>query len=665
VSGGREVRARLGVVACGFVVAFVLLAARAIDLTMLRGPDFVQQAARQHRQKVTLTGQRGQILDRNGELLASSLSVPSLYVRPAQLPKDPGVAAALARAVELSEAEVRARLAHPQPFVWLRRHAKPRHRERLQALELAGTGAIPEPRRFYPHGSLAAHVLGFVNVDSLGQEGLEREFDERIRGERLEIVEERDARGRAFTVEGARRLPMAGSTVELTLDAGIQAVAERELAAGVAAARAKGGVAIVLDPATGGVLAMASVPTFDPNTEIPLRSAPWRKRTRNQAVGSVYEPGSTMKAIFAAAALEERVTAPDRQYFCENGRFKFAKRVIRDAHPHGLLTFAEVIQYSSNICTSKVAAQLGAQRWYGYLRAFGFGQRTGIDVPAEGGGILRPVERWAAIDLATHSFGQGVAVTPLQMVTAIGAIANGGTLMQPHLVRRVVGSSGKVLYARKPVAVRRVVSERVAHTTAELLRRAVEEKGGTGSRAKLDDFHTAGKTGTSQKPRENARGYSEKRIGSFVGFAPAEDPRVVALVLIDEPSTTSYGGVVAAPVFRAIATEALRILDVVPSGEPPHGPEVAPDDEPLPVQRARRPAPAPAPLALLARADGTPSYLGLSLREALTQAHAAGWDVDVDGWGYVTAQRPLPGAAPGAERHLALTLSPDGAAAAR
>jgi cell division protein FtsI (penicillin-binding protein 3) len=467
----------------GFVVAFALLAARAVDLTVVRGPDFIRQAARQHRQKVTLTGQRGQILDRHGELLASSLSVPSLYVRPAQVPKDAATIHALAKAVELSEATVRARLARPQPFVWLKRHANPRQRERLEALDLPGTGSIPEPRRFYPHGSLAGHILGFVNIDSRGQEGLERAFDKRIGGERLDLVEERDARGRAFTVEGARRLPMAGSTVELTLDAGIQAVAERELADGVKAAGAVGGVAIVMDPDTGGILAMASVPEFDPNTAVTARSPGWRKRTRNLAVSTVYEPGSTMKAVFAAAALEEHVTAPDRQYFCENGSFRFANHTIRDSHPHGLLTFAEVIQYSSNICTSKVAVQMGAPRWYKYLRAFGFGQRTGIDVPAEANGILRPVESWAQIDLATHSFGQGVAVTPLQMVAAMGTIANGGTLMQPYLVRRVVAANGKELYARKPVAVRRVVSSAAAKTTAELLRRVVEEKGGTGSLA--------------------------------------------------------------------------------------------------------------------------------------------------------------------------------------
>jgi cell division protein FtsI (penicillin-binding protein 3) len=253
------------------------------------------------------------------------------------------------------------------------------------------------------------------------------------------------------------------------------------------------------------------------------------------------------------------------------------------------------------------------------------------------------------------------------MIAAMGAIANGGTLMQPYLVKRVVGSNGKELYARKPVAVRRVVSASAAHTTAELLRRVVEEKGGTGSRAKVDDFHTAGKTGTSQKAREGARGYSNKRVGSFVGFVPVESPRLVALVLIDEPTTASYGGIVAAPVFRNIATEALRIMEVVPTDGAPAEP--APKSSrpaPLPVQAAKRAAPARSPLDELAAADpdATPNYLGLSLREALTQAHAAGWDVAVDGWGYVTAQRPQPGAAAGTPRRLALTLSPDGAVAA-
>jgi cell division protein FtsI (penicillin-binding protein 3) len=659
VTAGREVRARLGVVTCVFGTVFLLLAARAVYLTIWCGPEFAREAVRQHRQRVVLTGQRGQIVDRNGELLASSLSVPSLYVRPGQLPKEGAIVRELARAVELSESRVRSRLAHPQPFVWLRRHATPRHRDALAALDIPGTGHVAEPRRFYPHGALASHVLGFVNVDSRGQEGLERAFDDRIRGERLEMVYERDARGRTFVTDRARRLPMVGSSVELTLDAGIQAVAERELARGVQEAKAVGGIAIVADPATGEILAMASVPSFDPNTEIVDRSAAWRARTRNLAVSTVYEPGSTMKAVFAAAALEEKVTSPDRQYFCENGAFRFASHTIRDAHPHGLLSFAEVVQYSSNICTSKVAAQLGAERWYAYLRAFGFGQRTGIELPAEGPGILRPVTSWAAIDLATHSFGQGIAVTPLQMVTAIGAIANGGMLMQPHVVRRVVAADGTVLVDRKPVVVRRVISARVAQTTAELLRRAVEEKGGTGARAKLDEFHVAGKTGTSQKARVGARGYSEKRIGSFVGFVPVEAPRLVALVVIDEPSTTSYGGVVAAPVFRAIASEALRILDVVPNGPPPVAP--TPADEPLPVRMATRRAPVPAAAEPRSAPDGAPSYLGLSLREALTQAHAAGWHVDVDGWGYVTGQRPLPGADPGSERRLVLTLSPDGA----
>jgi cell division protein FtsI (penicillin-binding protein 3) len=277
-------------------------------------------------------------------------------------------------------------------------------------------------------------------------------------------------------------------------------VAERELGAGVKAAGAKGGVAIVADPATGEILALANVPTFDPNSDVAHRSAAWRKTTRNLAVSSVYEPGSTMKALFAAAALEERVTSPERQYFCENGRFRFANRIIRDSHPHGLLTFAEVIQYSSNICTSKVAAQLGAERWYRYLRAFGFGQRTGIDVPAEGAGILRPVESWALIDLATHSFGQGIAVTPLQMVWR-SAPSPMGALMRPR--RGAWWADGRVL-ARNPASAACVESG--AHDGGAVAARGRGE--GRDRLAPRSTTSTAGKTGRRVGARRT--GHSQK-----------------------------------------------------------------------------------------------------------------------------------------------------------
>jgi cell division protein FtsI (penicillin-binding protein 3) len=444
---------------------------------------------------------------------------------------------------------------------------------------------------------------------------------------------------------------MSGNGVELTIDSRIQAVVERELLQGVRTAKAVAGVAIVGDPHTGEILALANVPTFDPNTDLGTRDGAWQKRTLNRAIFTPYEPGSTLKAVFAAAALEEGAVTPAEHFFCENGRFKFGKWWIRDSHPHGWLSFTEVIRYSSNICTAKVAARVGAARYYRYLRDFGFGQRTGVEVPGESRGILRPVESWATVDLATHSFGQGIAVTPLQMVAAFGAIANGGTLMQSYVVRRIVGADGRTVRENRPVAVRRVLGERAAALTTELLRGVVEEEGGTGRQARLDGVHVAGKTGTAQKSREDGRGYSSKRVASFIGFVPSDRPRAVILVLVDEPGTTSYGGVVAAPVFRAIAGEVLDLLDVPLQRDVPLLPSA-----PSAPRRAERPE-APA----LPEGEGhVPRLVGLSVREALTRAHEQRWDVQLEGWGYVAVQRPAPGARAPEDRRLVLTLNADG-----
>jgi cell division protein FtsI (penicillin-binding protein 3) len=330
--------------------------------------------------------------------------------------------------------------------------------------------------------------------------------------------------------------------------------------------------------------------------------------------------------------------------YCEEGRYQLGGWPIRDAHPHGWLTFAEVIQFSSNIGAAKVAERLGQERFYEYLRTFGFGARTGIALPGETAGIMRPVEAWARIDLATHSFGQGISVTPLQMAVAFAAIANGGELVRPFVVRRIVAADGRVVLRNRPAVVRRVISPQAARTVTALLERVVHEPGGTGTRARLDGFTVAGKTGTAQKAKRDGRGYSAKRVGSFAGFAPADDPRIAVLVLIDEPRTSSYGGVVAAPVFRAIATAALErfgVESIRPAGAQP-------------VAAAPQPAsPRGAPAS-----GGTPSFLGLSLREVFARAQETGWDVRVTGTGYVRAQVPAVGAPPADDPRLALRLEP-------
>ena len=633
-----------------FAGLLALIVLRAVDLTVLRGPELARLAAMQHRARIELTPHRGPIVDRNGEALALSLDVPSVYVRPREFGRQDAHLAALAAALHLPLGAVRSKTASEERFVWLKRQVPPREAEAVERLGLKGVYTVQEGRRFYPHNSLAAHLLGLVGVDSQGLEGLERRLDPVIRGEPRDIEADRDGRRQVIFTSGVPAPPAQGSRVELTIDAGIQDVTERELAAGVAAAKAAGGAAVVLDPSTGEVLALANVPTFDPNQPGRRRDHAWRDRVRDRAITDPYEPGSTFKAILAAAAVEESVVRPTDSFFCENGRYQIGKWRIHDSHRHGWLSFAEVIQYSSNIGATKVADRLGAARYYRYLRAFGFGARTGIELPGETPGIVRPLESWARIDLATHSFGQGVSVTPLQMAVAFAAIANGGTLVRPFLVRRVLSPEGEVVLENRPVVVRRVVSARTAETVTALLRRVVEEKGGTGEKARLDDFPVAGKTGTAQKVNPQTGTYSSKRIGSFVGFAPADHPRIVILVLIDEPGVSSYGGVVAAPVFRAIAGTVLERLGVESPAPPLRMAAPAP--------RATKPAPSRSARAAAPVAPSTPSFLGLSRREALARAYAAGWDVQVTGVGYVSAQFPPPGAPLAPERRLALRLVP-------
>jgi cell division protein FtsI (penicillin-binding protein 3) len=650
------------VVAGVFAGLLALIVTRAVDLAVLRGPDLVRMAAMQHRQRIELLPHRGPILDRHGDALALSLDVPSIFVRPREFSGQEAKLPELARAIGLSLRAAQKKLTGDQPFVWLRRQVQPRQADAVKSLGLRGVYAVTEGRRLYPHNALAAHVLGFVGVDSQGLEGLERKLDRAIRGESHDIEADRDARGRQMFTAGVPDAPVQGSSVELTIDDSIQDAAERELAKGVAAAKAAGGSAVVLDPHSGEVLALANLPTYNPNQPGTMYDAAWRARIRNRALTDPYEPGSTFKAILAAAAIEEKVITPASSIFCENGRFKIGRWTIHDTHKHDWLTFAEVIQYSSNIGASKVAERLGAERYYGYLRAFGFGARTGVELPGESPGIMRPVSAWSRIDLATHSFGQGVSVTPLQMAVAFGAIANGGLLMSPYIVRRVVSREGVVAQESKPVVVRRVVSERTAGTVTALLRRAVEERGGTGERARMDGYAVAGKTGTAQKVNLETGGYSSKRIGSFVGFVPADDPRAVIAVLIDEPGTSSYGGVVAAPVFRAIAASVLQRLGVPPAAPPPEVEMAA-----APPTRAKKPAAAP---ARAARDDddtvadgGAPNLIGLSRREAIARAQAEGLQVEVIGVGYVIVQEPAPGTPLAPERTLELRLTPGTATA--
>jgi len=626
---------RIAVAKILFLVLFAAVGGRAVQLQLLQGEKLMKLGQRQHLKEWIVLPKRGALFDRGGEPLALSMESHSVYARPHRVQDPEPLSRALAQILSLRVADVRQKLVSEKPFVWLKRQVSSAEAEKIQTLNADGIGMFYEPNRHYPQGQLAGQLIGFVGRDSEGLEGLELKYNEYIRGETGSSVTERDALGRRVLVQGVEDLHIPpGSDMHLTIDTSIQYAAEKELEASIAKYRAKAGVAIVADPFTGEILALANYPSFDPNNYA-KESADQR---RDRAVTDSFEPGSTFKTILAAAALEEGVVGKDDLFYCEMGKYPYAGKIIHDTHPNGWLSFSKILQVSSNIGFTKVAEKLKKDRYYKYIEKFGFGQETGIDVPGEVAGLVRKPESWSAIDLATHAFGQGLSTTPIQLVMAYGAIANGGFLMRPYVARRIVSPQGDVLFENQPHVVRRVISEKTAKLLATMLRDVTSE-GGTGTMANIEGFEVAGKTGTAQKADPVHGGYAaKKRVGSFVGFVPANDPRLVALVLIDEPEVNVYGGVVAAPVFRNIAQAALRRLAVAPAK--PASIPALPDQSESP---SRRPAKQPDIKAVQVNADGMPDFVGLSLREALEKAQSLKMKLRLQGSGYVVKQSPAPG----------------------
>jgi len=618
-----------------FLSVFIIVAGRAFQLQVLQGEKLKRLGERQHLKEWIVLPKRGALLDRTGEPLALSLESQSVYARPRRIQDGDAVSRKLAKILNLNVADVAQKIASDKPFVWIKRQVAPPEAEQIQALNVDGIGMFFEPNRYYPQGQLAGQVLGFVSRDSEGLEGLELRYNNYIRGETGSSVIERDALGRRVLVQGVEGVQIPpGGDIHLTLDTSIQHLAEKELESTITKNRAKAGVAIVMEPFTGEVLALANFPSFNPNN-FSKESAQQR---RNRAVADSFEPGSTFKTILAAAALEEEVVGKEDLFYCEMGKYAYAGKIIHDTHSYGWLPFYKILQVSSNIGFTKVAEKLKKDRYFKYIEKFGFGIITGIDMPGEVPGLLRNAESWSAIDLATHAFGQGISATPLQMAMAYAAVANGGFLMRPYVVRRVVSPGGEVLLENQPHVVRRVISEKTARLLASMLKEVTNE-GGTGVMANVEGFEVAGKTGTAQKADLAHGGYAaRKRVASFVGFVPADAPRLVVLVLVDEPEVSVYGGIVAAPVFRNIARGALRQLAVAPQ---------KPDLTPSAVGQVEAPfrrAPNKIDEAAL---DGSfsavPDFVGLSLREAVEKARTMKMRVKMQGNGYVVKQSPAPG----------------------
>ncbi len=634
-----DLRARVLILAAVLAVAFAGLTGRLTWLQVVKRAELAQLAERQYSRTVVLHAQRGPILDRQGTPLATSTPTESLFVQPRSVGDPVRVTARLAPIIGLPPAEVHAVLTSSRSFVWLRRRLPPAVAAGVRALREPGLGFLPEPLRLYPNRELAAHVVGFEGVEG-GLEGIERAFDGELAGTPGKAIVGRDALGREVAAPHMLEPPQPGLGVMLTLDRAIQYMTERELDAAYRRTGARSAMAVVLDPRTGEVLALAIRPTFNPNTFLDV---PSRDRWRDRAVTDPFEPGSTFKVILAAAALEEGVVRPEDRIYGENGSVTIAKTTIHDWKKYGWLTFSEVLQNSSNVGSIKVGLALGRERYYRYMSAFGFGAATGVGLPGESRGLLRAPGRWSLLSLPTMSIGQEVSVTALQMVAAFGAIANGGTLMQPRIVRATFDAAGQEVRRFEPRPVRQVISPETARTLTRILVRVVES--GTGHNAAIPGYEVAGKTGTAQKLDPATRRYSRSPgVLSFVGWAPADEPRFVMLVTLDEPKNEIWGSEAAAPIFSAIGRGILRYLEVPPR-------------DALPVQIVTGPSPeAPAaavtaPVRLVST-DGTvdtngrrvmPDLTGRTLRSALAALAPLRLAVEIQGQGRVVRQAPRPG----------------------
>jgi cell division protein FtsI (penicillin-binding protein 3) len=540
------------------LAGFGIILFRLVTLQVLQAAELTARADRQHQKSVTLEGARGTVIDRHGKVLAMNVEVPSIFGVPTSLDNPANAARFLSPVLHIRREEIEKKLRQEKHFVWLARKIEPEQGHRLEQLSIDGIGMVMEGRRFYPKGPLLAHVLGFVGMDGIGLEGLERRYETQLHGEKRMTILQRDALGRTVFPKGLReQVPAAGHALTLTIDEVIQYIAEKELEQAVDRSRAKSGTIIVLEPQSGAILAMAVSPRFDPNAVAALTADRWR----NRALTDTYEPGSTMKVVVAAAALEERVMMPGSMLFGENGRMTVASTTIHDHEKLGWMTFTEMIQKSSNIGAAKTGMLLGESRLYRYLQAFGFGQRTDVDLPGEVAGLLKSPREWGRRSLASISMGQEVGVTPLQMVSAVAAIANDGVLMKPYVVSGMRDQKGQLVKETLPHVKRRVVSPVTARTLTTILEGVVTS--GTGTKAAIPGFRVAGKTGTAQKVDPRTGAYSSAlSVGSFVGFVPADSPRLAMIVVIDEPQGEAWGGVVAAPVFRRVGEQVLTYLGV-------------------------------------------------------------------------------------------------------
>lgn len=661
-------------VLCGVLLAAlaVLIGRRAVELQVRETEQLKELGAHNHLRELEIPARRGRILDRNGTELASSTEHDSIFCNPRQVVHVPDAGRKLAQALKMDSREVQKIIGRQSYFAWLKRRVSAEESARVRTLNLRGVFVRKEPKRVYPYNELGSTVVGHANVDGRGLDGVELAYDQFLRGRGVQLAGLRDGSGRDMLIEGGvDPTASAGRDVVLSLDKYLTYIAEDRLARGLEKHKAKAGVAIMMDPQTGEILALASAPGYNPNDP---RDAATRG-ARNRAITDVIEPGSTMKTFTFAAALHVGKVRPEDRFDCQMGRMQIGKHTIRDDHPKGILTAAEVFTHSSNIGSVKIARRIGKEALHDALARFGFGRSTGVGLVGERSGTLHPVRRWGEIEFATHAFGQGMTATPLQLVAAFSAIASGGMYRPPRLALRVVYPDGREEAVRPKPGARgpeRVISPTAAQTLLTIMRGVTED--GTAKLAAIDGYPVAGKTGTAQKV-VNGRYDPHKYVASFVGIVPADKPRLVIAVIVDEPQPIHYGGVVAAPVWKEIAEAGLRYLGIAPSvpiiaekgGKTAYKPEeksagampaavVEGPGSDLPPVEGEDTLDAGQSMAQAASSGSEggvrgvsgelvalPDFSGMSMGEVIRRARWAGVEIVPEGSGVAVSQDPSPG----------------------
>ncbi len=648
VSEKKWIRFRIYLVAVFFLCGLGTLLVRAYQLQVLEREKLVSIAIAGIKDRIPLPPKRGTIYDREEHELAVSVEVGSIYAHPKQVEKKAHTAKQLARILDTKRGTILNLLKRNRPFVWIKRKVSPEKVARVKALRLQGIGVTRESRRYYPGREIAGHLVGFVGDDNQGLEGLEKKYDGLLRGPQINLMQMRDALGRPFYVNMPSMEEDKMHSLVLTIDKDIQYRAEQALNMAVKKAKAKAGHCIVVNPETGEILAMAVAPLFNPNVFRKHKPAQWR----NRIVTDCYEPGSTIKAFLLAAALEKHVVSPQTNFYCEDGAFEVGNRTIHDTKKHGMMSVSEIVTLSSNIGAVKIGQKLGYERFTEFLKRFGFGTRTGIDLLGETSGFIRPPEDTRPIDRATSFFGHGMSASSLQVTMAMAAIANGGKLMRPYVVKEIRNYRGHVVRSFHPKVVRRVLSKRTAKKVALILEGVVSEKG-TAPLAAIAGYRVAGKTGTSHKVDPRTRRYSRRDyIASFVGFAPVEQPKLVMMVSVDEPRGSYYGGSVAGPVFKEVGAWTLNVLRVNPQNR------LVKENDGLAEIRASLWKGAPVAKEEVEDESLVPDFSGKTMREVLKKARVLGLKIALKGTGLACRQTPRPGVPLEKAGEVSVTFSP-------